>query len=246
MTDKIPRIDQIKILLNMIKPNMTRVLPPGPLTADRLAEMTLAYFMRDGELQTCVDWSIQDAAMDLAQLGMVPDGILQHAYIVGRKSKHHADKIAKVQIGYRGFIELAMRSGHVAIANCREVHKNDLFEYDLGTNGFVHHVRELQTPGPVVAAYAFAKTIHGGNFVDVMSVDEIERIRQDGPNPNSAPWKNHYGEMCRKPPLRRLCKYIPMAAAANYWATKDEHNEAGPADQKTPEPVEILGRSNDH
>ncbi|MBM4438186.1 MAG: recombinase RecT, partial [Actinobacteria bacterium] len=104
-------------------------------------------------------------------------------------------------------------SGELLSISAHTAHENDHFEYELGDEEKIIHKPRLDGPrGLVIAAYAVAKTKDGGIYREVMSVDEIEKIRNVSRAKDSGPWSQWYEEMARKTVLRRLMKRLPSSA----------------------------------
>ena len=63
--------------------------------------------------------------------------------------------------------------------------------------------------GAIVGAFAVVLFKDGGMMYEVMSVDDINSVRNNYSRASqSKAWKNSYDEMCKKTVLRRLCKHI--------------------------------------
>ena len=64
-------------------------------------------------------------------------GPLGHCYLVPYKNKGRDE--AQFQLGYKGKIDLAWRSGKLLSIAAREVCENDEFDYSLGGDASVTH-----------------------------------------------------------------------------------------------------------
>lgn len=63
--------------------------------------------------------------------------------------------------------------------------------------------------GDIIGAFAVVLFKDGGMMYEVMSVDDINSVRNNYSRASqSKAWKNSYDEMCKKTVLRRLCKHI--------------------------------------
>ena len=61
----------------------------------------------------------------------------------------------------------------------------------------------------IIGAFAVVLFKDGGMLYEVMSVDDINGVRQNYSKASqSKAWKNSFDEMCKKTVLRRLCKHI--------------------------------------
>lgn len=199
-----PRQDSLKSLFERSKVAIAQVVPKH-LTADRILKVTLAATSRTPKLLECTQTSILQSVMQAAQLGLEPGGALGHAYLVPYKST------CQMIIGYRGLIELARRSGKVGTIEARAVYQRDKFRFEYGIVQVLEHEPFTEgDPGPLVAAYAIARTKGEDPQIEVMFRWQIEKVRAKSMAANNGPWVDHYDEMARKTVVRRLCKYLPL------------------------------------
>lgn len=159
----------------------------------------------DFHLGKCSPGSLVRCAMVGAELGLEPGGALGHLYFVPFGGE------ATPVIGYRGFVELAYRSGKVSAVRAVEVHERDEFEVSEGLYPTLKHIRCLKgDPGPITHVYAVAKLKGGETMHEIMSVAEVEKVRAKAKSANSPAWKEHWGEMAKKTVFRRLAKFLPL------------------------------------
>src|SRR5690606_35183329 len=111
--------------------------------------------------------------------------------------------------GYRGFLDLARRSGQIVSLVARAVHENDFFEYEFGLTENITHKPCMTDRGALIAVYAIAILKDGGHQFEVMSKSEVDEIRKQSKSQNNGPWVTHYEEMAKKTVLRRLFKWLP-------------------------------------
>jgi len=125
----------------------------------------------------------------------------------------------QLQLGYQGLLELVRRSGLVESIGCYLVHEKDVYEVNFGTNPGIKHEPYLDgDPGAVKFGYAVAQIKGGGRHVEVMTVQEINAIRDRSQNVRNAkkynkqtPWDTDWDEMARKTLARRICKWLPKS-----------------------------------
>ena len=65
----------------------------------------------------------------------------------------------------------------------------------------------------------------GSLQTEVMTVAEVEKIRQSSKGKNSSPWTQHFDEMGKKTVFRRLSKWLPMQAEVAQQLDKVEKME---------------------
>lgn len=215
------KMQTIRTLLERAKPQIALALPRH-LSADRILRIAMTSVQRTPELLACDQVSLLGAVIQSAQLGLEPDGVLGHAYLVPFKGK--------VQLipGYKGLIDLARRSGQLSTIFARVVYEKDQFEYAYGLNERLDHIPSNdEDPGDITYAYAVAKLKDGSQQFEVMSRREIDAIRKRSPAANNGPWVTDFSEMCRKTALRRLCKMLPASVELARAVALDERAEIG-------------------
>lgn len=155
--------------------------------------------------------SLMKALHDAAALGLVPNGVLGSAYIVPRKNKTTGRREAYFQAGYRGLVELTLRSGKVRHVESRIVYQADRFELTYGDSPRVIHVPMLDGDrGAIRGVYGVATMHDGSKVIEYMSDAQVQAIKKRAAS-QSGPWATDYEEMARKTVIRRLCKSLPMS-----------------------------------
>lgn len=181
------------------------------MTQDRLKRQMLSLVLKNKLLSECTPTSIFSSVSDSVKLGLdFSGGALGQAYLVPyRNNKGSYD--AQLIIGYRGFIELARRSGQIKSIECHTVHKNDKFEIAFGLTPKLDHTPCLTGDrGEFVAVYCIAEFSNGTKQVEVMTASEVEAIRKRSRSRDNGPWTTDFLEMAKKTCVRRASKYWPM------------------------------------
>lgn len=184
---------------------------PTVITPERFTRMVFTALSTNPTLNNCTPDSFVGAMMTAAQLGVEPNTALGQAYIIPYRNKGTLE--AQFQLGYKGLIDLAYRSGEVSIIQAHEVYENDTFEYELGLDPKLKHVPATQNRGNVIAYYAMFKTKDGGYGFEVMSREDVEAHAQKyskAYNSYSSPWKSNFDEMAKKTVLKKVLKYAPL------------------------------------
>lgn len=184
---------------------------PSTITPERFTRMVLTAMSSNPELAATTPKSFLGAMMTAAQLGLEPNTPLGQAYLIPYKNKNVPE--CQFQIGYKGMIDLAYRSGEIEIIQAHTVYQNDEFEYELGLNPKLKHVPADGDRGDPVKYYAVFRTKNGGYGFDVMSVDDIKRHAakySKGYSSSYSPWNSNFDEMAKKTVLKRVLKYAPL------------------------------------
>lgn len=221
--------EKVRYLLEQKKGEIAKLLPRH-LNADRLLKVAQIAATTTPALAECDVASLVGAIGQCAQMGLEPNTVLGHAYLVPFNTKRKDAqgnerwvKSVQVVIGYKGLIDLARRSGQIVSIAAHEVCANDHFECVYGLNERLEHTPSMGERGEVIAFYAVAKLKDGGHAFEVMSRRQVEEIRDESQGWQQAkkyhkeaahPWGAHFVEMGRKTAIRRLAKYLPLSVEA--------------------------------
>lgn len=184
---------------------------PSVITPERFTRMVLSAISTNPQLGSCTPASFLGAMMSAAQLGLEPNTPLGQAYILPYKNKGTLE--AQFQLGYKGLIDLAYRSGEVELVQAHIVYENDTFECEFGLDAKLKHVPAENDRGNAVKVYAMFKTKSGGYGYDVMSMDDVrEHAKKYSKSfgSNFSPWATNFEEMAKKTVLKRCLKYAPL------------------------------------
>ena len=185
---------------------------PKHLDADRLARIVTTEVRRTPRLMGCTPVSFLGALMQSAQLGLEPGPLGQCYFLPFRNKKAGTDEVQFI-IGYRGYIDLARRSGQLVSIDAHVVYERDDFDFAYGLEPKLHHRPSLGGDrGQPVAAYAVAVLRDGGHSFVVLSVDEVEARRSRSRSGEFGPWVTDWDAMARKSAVRALAPYLPLSA----------------------------------
>jgi phage RecT family recombinase len=203
---------------------MQDVLPTF-LTPERMIKVALIATSRDPKLLDCNPQSVLRCIMTAAELGLEPGGPFGHFYLIPFKG------VCTPIVGYQGLIELVHRSGRLLSISAHVVHENDPHKVKFGKRLILWHSPCLTgDPGAPLFAYAVAELKGGGVQAAVMTIEEINRIKQRSAAVKAGrptPWDTDEEEMQKKTVLRRLCKLLPKSAddkLARAFEVEDEED----------------------
>ena len=252
LADMKPR-EQIAYLLEQKKGELAKMLPKT-LSIERLLKVAQIAATTTPALAKCDVASLIGAIGQCAQMGLEPNTVLGHAYLVPfntkRKDASGQERwvnSVQVIIGYKGLIDLARRSGQIISIAAHEVCEKDHFELVYGLDEKLNHTPARGERGEVIGFYAVAKLKDGGHSFEFMSRHQIETIRLGSQSaykdeweggkktgnrvPKDGPWWQHFVEMGRKTAIRRLAKYLPLSIEFQTAVALDNQADAG-KDQK--------------
>lgn len=196
---------------------------PSVLTPERFTRMVLSAISTTPKLAECTPQSFLGAMMTAAQLGVEPNTALGQAYIIPYFNGKQKCMEAQFQLGYKGLIDLAYRSGEVSIIQAQVVYENDEFEYELGLDPKLKHVPATKDRGNAIAYYAVFKTKDGGYGFEVMSIDDVTaHAKKYSKAYADSPWQSNFDEMAKKTVLKRVLKYAPLKSDFVRGVAQDE------------------------
>lgn len=213
---------------------------PSVLTPERFTRITLSALSTNPTLGKCTPKSFLGAMMTAAQLGLEPNTPLGQAYLI--PYKNHGILECQFQLGYKGLIDLAYRSGNVKTIQAEVVHKNDVFEVEYGTNDRLTFKPLLTGErGDAVSVWAMFQTKDGGYGFSVMSMEEVRtHAKKYSKAYSNGPWQNHFEEMAKKTVLKRCLKYAPLSTEFVRQAAADETIKTGLSDDMFSLPDETI------
>ena len=118
LTKSMTIVDMVKAL----EPEIRRALP-AVLTPERFTRMALSAINNTPELADCTPMSFIAALMNAAQLGLEPNTPLGQAYLIPYKNRGVLE--CQFQLGYKGLIDLAYRTGQIQVVQAQTVREFD-------------------------------------------------------------------------------------------------------------------------
>lgn len=200
----------MKAYITRMKGEIAKALP-SVMTPERFTRIVTSAISTTPQLAQTTPQSFLGAMMTAAQLGLEPNTPLGQAYLL--PYKNHGRLECQFQLGYKGLIDLAYRSGQVTIIQAHEVRENDEFSYSFGLEPTLHHVPARSDRGQVVCYYAMFRTKDGGFGFEVMSREDVEahaRKYSKSYGGSFSPWSTNFDEMAKKTALKKCLKYAPL------------------------------------
>jgi recombination protein RecT len=159
-----------------------------------------------------------------AELGLNPSADVGEFYFLPFGSK-----ITPI-LGYKGVINLILRSGEISKLWSEIVYQDDEFEYELGLEPkLVHKPNHERTNKNIKYVYAVAKLTNGETMFKVMSKKEIMEIVEMSKYPNSLYGSNKdpQGWMYKKTVIKQLSKTLPKDYYGKRGISVDDKVEGG-------------------
>ncbi len=195
--------------IRQMEPGIKAALP-AVMTPQRFTRIALTAVRTNPKLAQCTPASFLAAMMTAAQLGLEPNTPLGQSYLIPYYNGKTRAYDCQFQLGYRGMIELANRSGQISTIQAHTVYENDEFSYSYGLEPTLKHVPTTGARGKPTHFYAVYRTKDGGYGYEVMTVEEMQQHRARFSKSRGGPWDTNFEEMAKKTVLKRVLKYAPL------------------------------------
>lgn len=238
--DRTPAKSNLMAMIRSMEGEIRKALP-SVLTPERFTCIVFTALSANAQLWQCTPQSFLGAMMQAAQLGLEPNTPLGQAYLIPYRNKGQLE--CQFQLGYKGLIDLAYRSGEVTDIAAHEVHEHDKFEYELGLTPRLVHVPAMHSRGAVIAYYAVFHTKSGGYGFQVMSRDDVAAFAKKTSRAYesaSSPWSKYFDEMAKKTVLKKALKYAPLKTEFSRELLTDETIKTSIADSMVDRPDETV------
>lgn len=200
----------MKTLISSMEGEIAKALP-SVITPERFTRMVFTALSATPKLNECTPMSFLGAMMNAAQLGLEPNTPLGQAYIL--PYSNHGKLEAQFQIGYKGLIDLAYRSGEIEVIGAHVIYENDTTQFEYGLEPKLIHKPAMTDRGKAIGVYAMFKTKAGGYGFEVMSMEDVKSHAMKyskSYDSSFSPWKTNFEEMAKKTVLKKVLKYAPL------------------------------------
>lgn len=177
-----------------------------------------AVVTNDKKLQACEPLTLMYAALKATALRLPLDPNLGQAYIVPFKNKKLRKVEAQLQIGWKGFVQLGIRSGQFLKINVTDIREGELKGYDLMTGEVNVQAVADRNSKPIIGYLAYFKLTNGFTKSLYMSAEEMEqhanRYSQsyNGDYKELSLWHTDKIAMAKKTVLKLLLKrFAPLS-----------------------------------
>lgn len=190
----------------------------------------------NAELQKCDPVTLICGGLQAAQLQLPLGSGLGFAYLIPFKNNKKKIYEAQFQLGYKGLIQLAIRSGLFAEINCGEVYEGELSDFNRIAGTF--KLDGERTSDKIVGYFAYFRLNNGDTPENCfskslyMSADEVEKhakrysqtySSQYERTRNSSKWTTDFDAMARKTVLKLLLsRYAPMSVEIQKAVASDQ------------------------
>ncbi len=172
----------------------------------------------DTNLAKCDPLTVIGSCMVAATLNLPIDKNLGYAWIVPYGNK------STMQIGYKGFIQLALRTGQYRYINVIEVYEGELVKFDRLTE-HLEFDQEKRTSDAIVGYAAYFELLNGFKKTVYWSKEQIILHRDRfSKQANGKVWRDDFDAMAMKTVLKNmLSKWGILSIEMQQAVTGDDH-----------------------
>lgn len=164
-------------------------------------------------LQACEPRSIIFAGIKATALDLPLDPNLGFAYVIPYQNRKTGKTEAQFQIGVKGFIQMAIRTGQYRTINVTEIKAGELKDFDLLAGEIKFEALPAREKLPTIGYAAFIRLTNGFEKTLYMTKEEVEAHAYEYSQTykadkdkgwTSSQWSKHFDAMSRKTVLKRL------------------------------------------
>lgn len=190
---------------------------------DRFLASIIDLYNGDTSLQDCNPKEVVMEALKAATLNLPINKNLGYAYIVPYKSKGIARP--QFQIGYKGYIQMAQRSGQYKALNAGILYEGMEVKRDF-LRGTFEIIGEPKSD-KVMGYFAYFQLLNGYEKAVYMTKDEVtEHAKRYSQAYGSdySPWKKQFDEMAQKTVIKKLLSKYGVLTTEFQDAIKEEED----------------------
>lgn len=184
----------------------------NPDRARRFTSAITSAVNNNPQLQDCAAETIVVAALLGESLNLSPSPQLGQYYLVPFNDSKRECKVAQFQLGYKGYIQLALRSGYYKKLNVVSVKEGELIEYnpfdeDIKINPITDE--GARENAPTIGYYAMFEYLNGFRKILYWSKEKMEHHAQTyspgyRAHKGKTFWEKDFDAMAYKTMLRQL------------------------------------------
>lgn len=161
----------------------------------------------DKSLQSCEPKFILAEVLKAASLGFTVNKQLGHAWIIPYKG------VPQFQIGYKGMIQLALRTGRYRYLNADKVYEGEVVKADRITGAIT--ITGKPESNKVQGYFAYFELLEGFNTAVYMTTESVkEWAKRYNPKGSARPdsvWVTNFDAMALKTVVKKVLKFGPIS-----------------------------------
>lgn len=210
-------LNPTQIMQEMLKENMKKL--KAVLGDNASSFMVSAINLYDRDLAGAEQQSVMNALFIAAALKLPIEKNMGFAYIIPYKNNKNNVTTAQFQIGYKGLIQLALRSGGVKKINAIEIYEGQIKSFNRLTEE-IELDMTIPNKGDVVGYAAYLELTNGFNKTLYVSKEDMEAhaneysqaYRADKSyKKSSSVWTTGFDSMAKKTILKMILRFAPLS-----------------------------------
>lgn len=199
-------------IIDELRGELAPILAENGQSFDRLRTVFMIAVQQNPDILKCTPESLRREISKCAADGLVPDS--KEAVLLPYWDRDAQAHLANYQPMVYGVVKRMKELGSVFNIVCEIVCREDTFSFNAADPDSLVHTWDVfsDTPrGETRAAYVIfrddqKRVMHR----EIMTLAELQSVRNASKAPNSPAWRNFEGEMYQKAVLRRGSKYITI------------------------------------
>jgi recombination protein RecT len=229
MTNEISAKPTASPVMEMLKSDAFKNAISGILDkkAPQFVASALSLVSQDKNLATADKATIYTALLTAASLDLPVNQNLGFAYIIGYAGK------AQFQLGYKGFIQLAMRSGQFKTISVAEIYEGQILSSNPLTGYVFDFGKDVEKSENKIIGYASYFSLGNGfEKIFYMSIEELKKHgvkfsksynSKDRFGKDSSLWKTDFNSMAKKTVLKLLLsRFAPLSTEMQKGISLDQ------------------------
>lgn len=241
MANQIATIDSFRQELGLpaVQKQLNAVLPKH-ISPEKFCRTVLGAVQSNPDILEADRPSVFLSCQKAAQDGLLLDNREAALVVFNTKEGNSWVKKAQYMPMVGGILKKLRNSGQISTITAQVVKKNDAFKYNPAMDEVPNHNPDwFGQRGEMIGVYAVAKLKDGGVIVDIMSMEDLEKIRRvsktgDKDGKPAGIWAKWPEEMAKKSVIRRIAKLLPSSADVDMIFEND--NEGYDFEQSPPQP----------
>jgi recombination protein RecT len=197
----------------------------------------------DKKLQACEPVTLLYAGIKATALNLPLDSNLGFAYVIPYKNRDSGKTEAQFQVGWRGIVQLAIRSGQFKTINVTDIREGELKEFDLLSGAMRFEANPNRDALPIIGYVAHFELVNGFKKSLYMTSSQIEThavkysqtySSRDARVKASSKWTTEFDLMAKKTVLKLLLgRYAPLSVEMQQAVKYDQsviRDESGTPD----------------
>ena len=186
----------------------------------------------DSNLQKCDPRKVLGCAAIAASMDLPIDRNLGFAWIIPYENRKNGTVEPQFQLGYKGFIQLAMRTGQYKTINAAEVYEGEIKSHNRFT-GEIEFDPEGRKSDKIIGYVAYFKLINGFEKYHYMTVEQIKahaKRYSQGYGKAWSRWTTDFDAMALKTVLKLLLSKYGILSIEMQTALKADQASITPQD----------------